>query len=505
MAPFWGVILVMAVVRITSLEAEANAGNESSNAWTTAAFEVDVAIATDDVRPTMPQPYDASCDWTKSSNQHVIVSLQVFLIISSFFVCIGLLGNMVSLIVFSSSEMRKISSSVYLLLLSVSDSVYLFCIFCTKTFNILRCWHISSLAHDLRNYSFTSCVLFQYFLDLTSDYSSCLILLFTLERFAAVYWPVEFKEMCTVTRARIAAGTTFAVVALSIGPPHHFLLRLYSDYNLCALSDLNGMIVYNLYILEMIVFRVLPALIIAILNGFIVAKVAKISRLKKKRRDSEAVGIELKTCIPNPRTIKEEDKKKKKSEATTSVGTGGLFFLKSNNKQEGNPSSIRKKFDVASVEKSQVNQSCEEVVKVNQSQQQQLLHRRQKQQMKRAEDRNLQLTVILILVSTTYVVAYLPTLIYFIIDLLSYGKFLSVNNEARMIARHYTDLLYVSAFATNFFLFTMSGRVFRQQMWKIFCRSSGTSGSNCVEYLRKKRRSANGCDTNWINSSNKSL
>lgn len=495
MAPSWGVSLVVLIIRTYSLEAELNAENESSTARTTSAFEVDVVTARNDVISTMPQPYDASCDWTKSSNQHVIISLQVFLIISTFFVIIGLMGNMVSLIVFSSSEMRKISSSVYLLLLSVSDSVYLLCIFCTKTLNILRCWHISSLAHDLRNYSFISCVLFQYFLDLTSDYSSCLILLFTLERFAAVYWPVRFKEMCTVTRARIAAGTTFAVVALSIGPPHHFLLRLYSDYNLCALSDLNGMIVYNLYILEMIVFRVLPALIIAILNGFIVAKVAKISRLKKKRKNSETVGIELKTCISTPMTNKEDNKKQKREAATTTtpIGIGGLFVNKGSKEQAGKSANIIKESEDAPVEKSLVNQPCEAVVKVTQNHQQ-LIHRRQKQQIKRAEDKNLQLTVILILVSTTYVVAYLPTLIHFIIDLLSYGKFLSVNNEARMIARHYTDLLYVSAFATNFFLFTMSGRVFRQQMWKIFCRSSVTSGSNCSECLRTKRRTTNGCE-----------
>jgi hypothetical protein len=91
-------------------------------------------------------------------------------------------------------------------------------------------------------------------------------------------------------------------------------------------------------------------------------------------------------------------------------------------------------------------------------------------QQHHTEDRNLQLTIILILVSTSYVLAYIPVLIHFVMYKIQLSKIIKVPGTTMTIVGNYSKALYVAGFAINFFLYTMSGRVFRDQLIKIVCR-----------------------------------
>jgi len=98
--------------------------------------------------------------------------------------------------------------------------------------------------------------------------------------------------------------------------------------------------------------------------------------------------------------------------------------------------------------------------------------------MKR-EERSLQTTIMLITVSTSYVLAYLPVLFHFIVYFikLKLDRSLNVDDRSTMlIAGNYTKLLYVGGVAVNFFLYTVSGRVFRKQLLEMLaCRRDGRS------------------------------
>ena len=109
----------------------------------------------------------------------------------------GLVGNTLSMRVFSSRSMRPVSSITYLLMLAVSDSLYLVSVFLSKLVTALCCLYFpSSLGQlDLVNRSAFMCKLLQYLADLFSDYSTCLIFAFTVERCIAVYCPLRFKEV----------------------------------------------------------------------------------------------------------------------------------------------------------------------------------------------------------------------------------------------------------------------------------------------------------------------
>lgn len=80
------------------------------------------------------------------------------------------------------------------------------------------------------------------------------------------------------------------------------------------------------------------------------------------------------------------------------------------------------------------------------------------------DERNLQLTIILILVSTTYVLFYLPVLVHFVLFKMALSGFVDVGLSVLDVFGNYAKALHVAGFAINFLLYTVSGRVFREQL-----------------------------------------
>ena len=86
-------------------------------------------------------PYDMSCQIAHHPDYGVMLSIRVLFVSSLLFFVVGLVGNGLSMAVFTSREMRTVSSNVYLLALAVSDSTYLVLIFVTKLLTMMRCWY----------------------------------------------------------------------------------------------------------------------------------------------------------------------------------------------------------------------------------------------------------------------------------------------------------------------------------------------------------------------------
>ena len=87
------------------------------------------------------------------------------------------------------------------------------------------------------------------------------------------------------------------------------------------------------------------------------------------------------------------------------------------------------------------------------------------------DERNLQMTIILILVSTTYILFYLPVLVHFVLFKMSRSGIVDVGITFLDVFGNYAKALHVAGFAINFLLYTLSGRVFREQLVAIICRS----------------------------------
>ena len=71
----------------------------------------------------------------------------------------------------------------------------LYSVFLTKVLTTLRCLYFPGRRFDVANHSSVWCKLLQYLSDLFADYSTCLILAFTVERCIAAYLPTQFKRV----------------------------------------------------------------------------------------------------------------------------------------------------------------------------------------------------------------------------------------------------------------------------------------------------------------------
>lgn len=106
-------------------------------------------------------------------------------------VLVGSIGNILSVIVFFRTKLRKLSSSYYLAALGISDTCFLMGAFVS--------W-LNYLSIDIYNRNYY-CQFFTYISGLCSFLSVWFVVAFTVERFIAVLYPLKRQTMCTVKRA----------------------------------------------------------------------------------------------------------------------------------------------------------------------------------------------------------------------------------------------------------------------------------------------------------------
>ena len=274
--------------------------------------------------------------------------------------------------------------NIYLLSLALSDSVYLISVFLSNILTSIRCSFFPSLPLDIFHRSQVWCSLLQYLMDLSADYSSCLILAFTIERFLACYHSELNRKFCSLKYSKYVSLTLVFICAVFIGPYHFLYMEHYVDYNVCAISMKNEVEFSIWYIVEASVFRIIPVAIIAILNVF--------------------VAIKLKEMVTENHRLQ----------------TG--YFS-----------------------------NVDHVSRAN---------------------KNIQLTLMLVLVSTTYVLVYLPILLQFIISKLHRSNIIEIDYESLSESKNYTKMLYISGFATNFLIYTFSANSFRRRVRGVFKRNT---------------------------------
>ena len=114
------------------------------------------------------------------NSDNVIFASKLFIFTSVALVAMGITGNIINIIVMS-RYLRKYSSSVYIFLLAVSDSVCLISAFLGILMEPLKCYYFQETSIDFANHNNFACKLFQYLMDLSSDYSSIIILCFSAE------------------------------------------------------------------------------------------------------------------------------------------------------------------------------------------------------------------------------------------------------------------------------------------------------------------------------------
>jgi len=118
-------------------------------------------------------------------------------------IAVGIVGNVLSFMVFSTTYLRRMSSSVYLAALALSDTFFLITLFCSWIFNFdVNVWNRSGW-----------CQFLVYIAYVTSFLSVWYVVAFTAERYLIVCFPLKRQILCRPRRAKIVV-VTFAGVAL---------------------------------------------------------------------------------------------------------------------------------------------------------------------------------------------------------------------------------------------------------------------------------------------------
>ncbi|EDS28350.1 conserved hypothetical protein [Culex quinquefasciatus] len=155
-------------------------------------------------------------------------------------VLFGSIGNILSVLVFFKTKLKKLSSSYYLAALGLSDTCYLFGLFITWL-NL-----IDVKIHTLEVY----CQFLMFLSNLCSFLSVWFVVAFTVERFIAVLYPLKRQTMCTVRRAKMVISALTLIGVFISMPVIFFASPLYSptmNETICDMPEEYKDLVLDIY------------------------------------------------------------------------------------------------------------------------------------------------------------------------------------------------------------------------------------------------------------------
>ncbi|XP_045464273.1 neuropeptides capa receptor isoform X2 [Harmonia axyridis] len=176
-------------------------------------------------------------------------------------VCLGTVGNCLSVYVFfHCPKMRHLSSSYYLSALAISDTIFLLTIFMVW----LRFFEI-----DLFNNEGT-CQALIYISGVCSFLSVWLVVSFTMERFIAVRYPLNQRSVWTVTRAKLVISS-LVIFGVILYIPLVYLSAItdHSGTRVCGIEPELADLATKFNYVDTFVTYVAPVTIILFLNMWI--------------------------------------------------------------------------------------------------------------------------------------------------------------------------------------------------------------------------------------------
>ncbi len=184
-----------------------------------------------------------------------------------FIIAVGLIGNTISCIVFLTTKLRKLSSSVYLAALSISDMGFLLCVLASWTTNLgINLYHTNGW-----------CQLFVFCQYVFSFLSVWYIVGFTVERFIAIRFPFKRGAMCTVRRAKIVVIflATLAALLYNFGAWTAVVFdKKYYGTQMCLPDSKYHTLIHTMVNIDTFITLVMPSIVLIILNFNIICAVS---------------------------------------------------------------------------------------------------------------------------------------------------------------------------------------------------------------------------------------
>ena len=130
-----------------------------------------------------------------NSTNFLELSDKINVIISILIVCIGLIGNSLSLLIYGQSKYRLNSSHVFIFILAIIDSLFLIVHFFEDTIRNYKKYYLLNINYlNIIDTNKEICILTNYMRYVLRSISSYIILAFTFQRFIIVYSPLSNRR-----------------------------------------------------------------------------------------------------------------------------------------------------------------------------------------------------------------------------------------------------------------------------------------------------------------------
>ncbi|XP_026280670.2 uncharacterized protein LOC113208051, partial [Frankliniella occidentalis] len=190
-------------------------------------------------------------------------------------IVMGLVGNLLSCVVFLNTHLRLRSSSYYLAALATADFGYL---------AVLVLVWLNSV-HGVQVFNKEGwCQIVTYVSSVCAFLSVWLIVAFTVERFIAVQYPLHRPHMCTVARAKaiVACIAVFALVAHIYTLKTRGMVRDKDGYESCDLLEQHQGMMRVINLVDAIITLVVPIILIIVMNTMITRNLVLFGRRFKQ-------------------------------------------------------------------------------------------------------------------------------------------------------------------------------------------------------------------------------
>ena len=356
-------------------------------------------------------------------------------------VFVGIVTNILSFCVFVMTHLRLQSSSVYLAVLALSDTGFLFALF-LSWFSWIKIHLVSRPV---------LCQLIVYLTYVCSFVSVYSVVAFTCERFIAVLYPFHRKRLCTKKNATIVEGTLILFGMLF----YSFPLWTSTITNGWCLPMTNFLAFLKVMIgIDTVITLFIPSVVIIILNICISYAVVTVMRRRNSLHESQRTmtggSSKRSNSSSGDKPIPPRKLQKQRSHDDSCMVQGGTGFP--------NPT-----------------------------------HRRA------AFSSQMRTTRMLLIVSTVFVLLSLPSHAYrfhaFVTQFL-HSKSKHSRNPTLVHWQELFEIIHDCNFATNFFLYSVTAKSFREALRRLLkrfrskCHKTLRSVHNCLHCVIDNRQNS---------------
>ncbi|XP_053977985.1 thyrotropin-releasing hormone receptor-like [Hylaeus volcanicus] len=390
-------------------------------------------------------------------------------------ILLGLVGNLLSCIVFLNTHLRIRSSSYYLAALATADFGFLI--------TLLLVWLNNTLGWKVFNKD-GWCETLVYVSAVCSSLSVWLIVAFTVERFIAIQYPLHRPHICTIARAK-AIVLVLVILALA---SHSYsfvtagvvLNREGEEYCDLKVEYLETMKIIS--IIDSIASLIAPLVLIIVMNTMIMRNLLKFSRRFKETSSSSTDWSSRERSDINLNRIP--------SASSSNNGVGGINMgpIVGGRRPPSQQSFHSSKNNHSHHSRQQTNSALPSTPRIACQQPEvaaRCIHIRSSSRNLVSTRSQQSITKMLLLISTVFILLNLPS---YVIRLCVFFFSLARKDTPDLLwcLQQFFMLLYYTNFSINFLLYAMCGITFRrclQQLLRKVLKSMTRYHCNPQRYI----------------------